>query len=273
HPERAYALKTLGNLGQVQFARCDLARPDSVKRVLAGADAVVNLVGAFAGKLDAIQGSGLGAIAGAALEAGASAFVQVSSLNADAGSQVAYARTKAEGEAAVLAAFPEATILRPSIIFGQYDGFVNRFAQLVAGLPVVPVFVPGAQLQPVFVDDVAEAVAITLADPETHGGKTYELAGPETVSMQAVMERIATACGRDPLLLPVCNLGAGLFAALPGTPLSTDQLHLLKAGSLATGSLPGLAELGITARPMELFLDRWLMRYREHGRFGVKRAA
>jgi uncharacterized protein YbjT (DUF2867 family) len=277
HPERAFALKPLGNLGQVQFARCDVTRPEHVAAALAGADGVVNLVGAFAGDLDALQGEGAGRIAAAARVAGAEAFVQVSAIGADAGSPVDYARTKGEGEAAVLAAFPTATIMRPSLLFGPDDKFVNMFAGLIAILPALPVFGPSAHLQPAFVDDAAEAVAAALADPGSHGGKIFEIAGPEVLTMLELHQRIAAAQGRERLFGELPDLVSGGFAALtgwlPGAPITSDQWALLKAGNVASGKLPGLKELGVTAHPLGLFLDRWMVRFRKHGRFGEKSQA
>lgn len=277
NPERAYSLKPLGNLGQVQFARCDVTRPEALAPVLIGADAVVNLVGAFTGNLDALQGKGAGRIAEAAGAAGSQAFVHVSALGADADSLTDYARTKAEGEEAVRAAFPNATILRPSILFGQDDNFVNRFAGLISSLPVLPVFGPDAKLQPVFVDDAAEAVAVAVADPAKHGGKIYEIAGPDVITMLGFNRRIAAAVERKPLFAELPDAVSSAFASLtgwlPGAPITQDQWQLLKAGNVASGKYPGLTALGIAPRPLELFLDRWLVRYRKHGRFTGKASA
>ena len=276
NPQKAYTIKPLGNLGQVQFARVDVTKPDSLAAVLAGSDAVVNLVGAFGGDLDALQGKGAGGIAAAAKAAGAQAFVHVSAIGADAASDVAYARTKAEGETAVLAAFPQATVVRPSLVFGPDDNFLMMFGQLIPRMPVMPVFAPEAKLQPVFVDDVAEAIANALADPEACGGKVYELAGPEVVTMLELNERIARAEGRAASFAAlsdgVSGLIAGLTGWLPGAPITRDQFKLLKAGSVASGDLPGLAELGVSPRPLALFLDRWMTQFRKHGRFGTKGA-
>jgi len=276
-PERAFSLKPLGNLGQVQFARCDVTKPASVAAVLAGADGVVNLVGAFAGGLDALQGKGAGGIAAAAKAAGAGAFIHVSAIGADSESDVAYARTKAEGEVAVLAAFPAATVLRPSVIFGPDDNFVNMFARLIAAVPVLPVFGSEAKFQPVFVDDAAAAVAEALADPARHGGKTFELAGPEVITMGDLNRRIAAAQGRATVLAELPDFASEAFATLtgwlPGAPLSRGQWKLLKAGNVASGALPGLKDLGIAPRPLALFLDRWMVQFRKHGRFGARSAA
>lgn len=271
NPQRAYALKPLGNLGQVQFARCNVSRPQTLGPVLVGADAVVNLVGAFSGALDAVQGNGAGNIAEAARVAGVQALVHVSALGGDADSSVDYARTKAEGEEAVRAAFPQATVLRPSILFGPDDNFVNRFAGLISALPVVPVFRPDARMQPVYVDDVAEAAAAALADSVVHGGKVYEVAGPEIITMLELNHRIAEAAGRKPYFAELPDALSSAFASLtgwlPGAPITQDQWQLLKAGNVASGDLPGLNALDIQARPLGLFLDRWLVRYRKQGRF------
>ena len=277
HPERAFRLKPLGGLGQTQFVAVDVLKPQTVAKALVGVDAVVNLVGAFAGDLDSLQGAGVARVAEAAKAAGAVAFVHVSALGADAASDVAYARTKAEGEAAVLGAFPAATILRPSILFGEDDKFLNMFGALMAKLPVLPVFGPEAKLQPVFVDDAAEAVANVLAAPAAHAGKTYELAGPEVVTMGELNRRIAKAADRSPVLAELPDAVSGLIAAatgwLPGAPITTDQWKLLVAGNVAGGVLPGIEALGVSPRPMGLFLDRWMTRYRKFGRFGVKAKA
>ena len=277
NPERAFKLKPLANLGQVQFARCDMTKPESLARVVAGADAVVNLVGAFDGDLDAVQGRGVGALAKLAKDAGTGAFVHVSAIGADAEGATAYAQSKAAGEAAVLAAFPKATILRPSVLFGPDDKFINMFAGLIAAAPVMPVFGPEAPFQPLFVDDAALAVTAALADPAAHGGKTYELGGPEVLTMLEINQRVAAAQGRSPLLLPLPDAVSAGFATLTGwlplAPLSRQQWLLLKAGNVVAPKAKGCKALGIAPRPLSLFLDRWMVRYRKHGRFGSKTSA
>lgn len=277
HPKRAFRIKPLGNLGQVQFAGVDLTRPETLGPVLAGADAVVNLVGAFDGDLGAVMGRGAGAVAAAAKAAGAGAMVHVSAIGADSEGVTAYARAKAEGEAAVLAAFPQATVLRPSVLFASDDKFINLFAGLIAALPVLPVFAPEAKFQPLFVDDLAAAIANALEAPATHGGKTYELGGPEAIAVADLNQRIAAAQGRSVLFAPLPDALSGAIATLtgwlPGAPLSRQQWLLLKAGNVVSGKLPGIADLGVSARPLDLFLDRWMVRYRKHGRFGAKAAA
>ncbi len=164
----------------------------------------------------------------------------------------------------MLSAFPTATVLRPSVVFAGDDNFLNMFARmmrLVAGLPVpnvMPVFVPEGLLQPVFAGDVALAVAAALGDPARHGGRTYELGGPEVLTMLDLNRRIAAAAGTGTRLLPLPDAVASVFAALPGTPISRDQIALLKAGSVVDDRALTLTDLGITARPLGLYLERWL---------------
>lgn len=272
HPERAFRLRPLGNLGQVQFVRCDVTRPETLASALVNADAVINLVGAFSGNLDALQGKGAGRVAAAAREAGAKAFVHVSAIGADAESRVDYARTKAEGEDAVRAAFREATILRPSLLFGPDDHLVMMFAGLIANFPVMPVFGPQAKLQPVFVDDAAQAAAEAIANSDKHGGKLFELGGPEVLTMLELNQRIAAAQCRKRLFVELPDAASGAIATLtgwlPGAPITSDQWQLLRAGSVASGKRPGFKALGIAPRPLDLFLDRWMVRFRKHGRFG-----
>ncbi|MGN6501186.1 MAG: sugar nucleotide-binding protein, partial [Tsuneonella sp.] len=203
----------------------------------------------------------------AATQAGAQAMVHVSAIGAAADSPSGYAHAKAAAEDAVRAAFPAATILRPSVLFGDDDKFVNVFAGLVSAFRVLPVFAPQAGLQPLYVDDAAEAVVAALADPRLHAGTTYEIAGPETITMLELNRRIAEAQRRKRSFIAVPDALSGVFAMLPGTPMNTDQWLLLKQGNAPSGALPGLRQLGITPRPLELFLDRWMTRYRRFGRF------
>lgn len=264
--ERAFAVRALAKLGQVQFTRGDVADHARLPALVQGADAVVNLVGAFAGNLDALQGKGLAALAQAAQAAGVRRLVHVSAVGADAASPVAYARTKAEGEAAIQSGFPIATIIRPSVLFGEDDRFINLFASLV-GFPVLPVFGPDARLAPLNVDDAAAAITAALARADTPG-KTYEIGGPEVLTMMEINRCVARAACRRPWLVPLPDSLSGFIAAIPGGPISRDQWRLLQAGNVPSGTLPGLADLGIVARPLGLFLDRWLVRYRRQGRFG-----
>jgi NADH dehydrogenase len=271
-PEKAWRLKPLAQLGQLQFTRCDATRPSSADTAVAGADAVVNLVATFGGDVHRSICDSAGNLAKATARDGCEAFVHVSAIGADADSPASYAQAKAGSEREVLAAFPFATIIRPSALFGEDDNFVQMFARLISVLPVLPVFGPRAELQPLSVDDAACAIANALADPAKHGGKTYEIAGPEAITMRALNERIAVAQNRKRGFIDVPDAASALFAALPGTPMNSDQWTLLKSGNRPSGSLPGLKELGVTPRPLGLFLDRWMIRYRQHGRFNEKLA-
>ncbi|WP_108789027.1 NAD-dependent epimerase/dehydratase family protein [Erythrobacter sp. Alg231-14] len=269
NPSSGFALKPLANLGQLQFAHCDITREDSLRAALHEATHVVNLVGAFDGDLTQLMGEAPGRMAAIAQENGAAAFVHMSAIGPDAESSAEYARAKALGEANVRAAFPGATILRPSIVFGKDDGFLNMFAGMIEMMPALPVFGPDAKLQLVYVDDVADAVTAALADPTLHGGKTFELGGPEELTMMQINERIAAAQGRNRRFIAIPDGLSGLFASLPGTPMSKDQWTLLKPGSTVSDDALTFADLGITPRPLGLFLDKWMTRYRKFGRFGL----
>lgn len=271
HPENAFRLKPLAELGQIQFARCDVEHRGSIEAAMQGADAAIYLVGTWGANQRALQADGAGLAARATADHGAGAFVYVSAIGADARSDSGYAATKGEGEDQVRQAFPTATIVRPSVMFGEDDRFVNMFAGLIAALPALPVFGAEASLQPLFVDDAADAIANALANPAKHGGKVFELAGPEVLTMDELHRRIAAAQGRDRGFVSVPDALSALFAALPGTPMNSDQWAMLKQGNVASGSLPGCEALGVQPRPLGLFLDRWMTRYRKQGRFGTRR--
>jgi NADH dehydrogenase len=192
----------------------------------------------------------------------------MSAIGADANGQAIYARSKGAGEAAVRAAFPNATILRPSTIFGREDQFINRFAGLIRMLPVVPVIGGETKFQPVFVGDVAKAVAAALQRP---GGETLELGGPEVLSMMQLNQWIAKATGREKLFLPVPDFAAKALAVgtgwLPGAPITADQFKML-ANDNIVGGTNGLEVLGILPTPIDAVAHDWLTLYRKHGRFG-----
>jgi NADH dehydrogenase len=269
NPQKGFDLKPLANLGQLQFMPCDITRESHVAAALEGARYVVNLVGAFEGDLGQLMGEAPGTIARIATENDARAMVHISAIGADASSPTAYGRAKAQGEARVFAAFPEATVLRPSIVFGKDDNFLNLFGGMIEMLPVLPVFGPDAKLQLVYADDVAEAVAVALEQPGQHGGHIYELGGPEQLTMMEIHQRIARAQGRKRRFIAVPDSLSATFAALPGTPMSRDQWTMLKGGNVVADGARTLADLGIEAKPLGLFLDKWMLRYRKHGRFGA----
>lgn len=264
----AVDVKPLGNLGQVSLCAADITKPATIANALIGADMAVNLVGSFA-DMDAIQHRGAANVAQAAAAAGLSALVHVSAIGADAESEAEYGRSKAAGEAAVRAAFPSATILRPSIVFGREDQFINRFAGLIRMLPAVPVIGAETKFQPVFVGDVARAVVEGL---RSAGGETYELGGPQTYSMAELNEWIARATGRQRWFVPVPGFAAKLLSMVPAGPISTDQLKMLGRDNVVTGT-DGLAAFGIVATPLDAVAHDWLTLYRKHGRFGGAAAA
>jgi NADH dehydrogenase len=260
-------IKPLGNLGQVQLMEADIRKPASVQRAVMDADAVVNLVGSFA-DMDAVQNIGAGIVAQAAADAGVGALVHISAIGADAQSDAEYGQSKAGGEAAVHAAFPAAVILRPSIVFGREDQFINRFAGLIRMLPVVPVIGAATKFQPVFAGDVAKAVAAALVHQD---GRVLELGGPEIFSMMELNRWIAKAIGRDPLFVEVPDIAAKMLAKgtgwMPGAPITDDQFKMLGRDNVVTGT-DGLAAYGIVPTPLDIIAADWLNIYRKHGRFG-----
>lgn len=269
----AVKVKPLGALGQSQFVAADIRKPESVTRAIHGSDIVINLVGILAGDFDAFHHQGASNVAKAASAAGVKALVHVSAIGADPESPSAYGRSKAAGEAAVKAAFPNATIIRPSIIFGPEDQFLNRFAEIISMAPVIPVVSGATKFQPVYVADVAHAIANAAQAPDLHGGKTYEVAGPQVMSLKDINAWIAKTIGRDRPLVDVPGPFASLLAMLPGGPLTRDQLAMLGRDNIAVSGAQGLAALGVSPTPLAAVADRWLVRYRRHGRFAGRAKA
>jgi len=291
YPGEAAYLQPMGDVGQIVPVRASVTHEASLRAAVAGADAVVNLVGILYEKgpwtFDAVHRGGAANVARAAAEAGVEALVHMSALGADANSHSAYAASKAAGEAAVRKAFPDAVILRPSVVFGPQDGFFNLFASLARFTPVLPVFgCPrpavrdgkldvygdgGVKFQPVYVGDVAEAIMKGLGD-RSCAGQTYELGGPGVYSFKDIMDMILRYTGRRRLLLPlpyfIASLEAGLLQLMPKPLLTTDQVELLKSDNVVSGDLPGLAELGIAPTGVEVIVPAYLERYRRGGRFG-----
>lgn len=268
-PRKAWFLQPLGGVGQVSTIAADLSRPETFARTVEGADAVVNLVGIFKGNLELVHVHGPGKLAAAAKAAGAGAFVHVSAIGSDPDSPSDYGRTKGLGEQAVRSAFPKATIIRPSTVFGPEDEFTNRFAAM-SRFPFLPVIAPGTKFQPVFVRDLGKAIAAAALDPRTHGGKTYELAGPETYSMRELNAAIAEMAGQSPELVDVPDFMASAISKLgflPGAPLSSDQWLMLQKDNVAGGAMPGFKAFGIAPTPLGSVARDWLSRYRKGGRF------
>ncbi len=275
-PRQAWYLRPLGGLGQMQFVAADLSRPDSVARAVEGVDDVVNLVGILSGDFDKVHRIGAHHVAQAAAAAKVRGLVHVSAIGADRASASAYARSKAAGEEAVEAAFPRATILRPSIVFGREDQFVNRFAAMVASAPVVPVLRAPAKFQPVYVGDLAKAVVAALADPERFAGHTYDLGGPDTVSMGALVRWIARTIERSPMIVDLPDGVGGMIASLgflPGAPITRDQWAMLQTDNVVAPGARTIAEFGVEPTPIGTVAPGWLVQYRKHGRFGRRDAA
>jgi uncharacterized protein YbjT (DUF2867 family) len=272
-PDEALFLKTSGDVGQVTPIAANIRDDRSVAAAVAGADAVINLVGILyqSGKqsFDAVQSKGAARLAAAAKAAGAARFIQISAVGADPSSASLYAKSKAAGEQAVKLAFPGATILRPSIVFGPEDDFFNRFARLAMMSPALPLIGGGStKFQPVYVGDVAAAVEKTLDDAST-AGKTYELGGPRIYTFRALMEMLLKEIGRCRLLLPLpfalASLKAAFLQLLPIPPLTVDQVRLLKRDNVVTANAPGLKELGIAPTTLESVLPGYLDQYRPLG--------
>ncbi len=276
HPERAYQVRALGNLGQVQFVAADVERDGAAARAAADCDALVNLIGHFGGNLERNTVGTAEAIAKAAAANGA-AMVHISAVGADQNAAAAYARAKGRAESAVRAACPSATILRPSTVFGRDDQFINRFAGLVAKAPVLPVIRGAAKFQPVFVGDVAAAVVVALSDQARHAGQTYTLGGPRVISMRGLHDWLAPAIGRPARFVDVPDEAAGLlikaFGWLPGAPITPDQWTMLQSDAVVPEGAPGFAELGIAPVALDAVAAGWLDRYRPIGRFSRKSTA
>ncbi len=271
-PRDAWFLKPLGGLGQVQFVAGDVTLRETIDRAVEGSDAVVNLVGVGKGDFHAVHAKGAQGVAQAASNTGATGFVQISSIGAGPQAPSELGRSKAAGERVVAEAFPGATILRPTILFGREDRLVNHFAALAASRSVVPVLRGKTRLQPVYAADVAQAVAVALYDPGAHGGRTYELGGPDVVSVSELARWIAREIGRDPAFVDVPDPFGALIAMgafLPGAPMPRDLWRLLRRDRLVSAEAGGLAALGIAPTPLAAVAPAWLVQYRRHGRFGA----
>ena len=293
-PDLAFHLQPLGRVGQINAVQANVRYPDSLAAALRGAEAAVNLVGILApwGKqtFDAVQAEGAGAIARAVAKAGIANFIHLSAIGADAGSASAYARTKARGEAAALAALPGARILRPSVVFGPEDQFFNRFATMARIMPVLPLIGGGkTRLQPVYVGDVAEAGARLLRGAGQDGA-TYELGGPAVRTMKELLDYVLATIHRRRLLAPLpfsvaAPLGSVaetvnrlLLGLLPREFVFTaDQVELLKRDNVVSAEAVAegrtLAGLGIMPESIEAIVPTYLYRFRKTGQYADRRLA
>jgi uncharacterized protein YbjT (DUF2867 family) len=281
NPVLAIEIQPLGDPGQIQFTRCDITNAQDVAAAVRGADAVVNLVGVLhdgGGKrgFKAVHVEAAKTIAEAAKAAGVERLVQISAIGADASSPSAYAQSKAEAETAVRAVYPDAVILRPSLVFGAGDGFLNRFAAMASQAPALPLIGGGeTRFQPVYVGDVAEAIARGVMQTAA-AGRTFELGGPAVYTFREVLELILRETGRSRPLLPVPfalarPLGSVLEVLRLGgltPPLTRDQVVMLEADNVVASGAATLADLGV-AHPtgMEAVAPSYLWRYRVGGQF------
>ena len=278
-PDLAGHLQPLGNLGQIQMVQANVRYPESLEAACRDSDTVINLVGLLANSgqqtFQACHVAGAEACAKAAQAAGARRFIQISAIGADLEAEANYARTKAEGERAVQAAFPGAVILRPSIIFGPEDGFFNRFAGMARISPILPLIGGGeTKFQPVFAGDVALAVA-AIVDGKGEPGQIYELGGPEVLSFKQLLKFVLETTHRSRLLVPVpfalAKLKAMFLQLLPYAPLTVDQVKLLEHDNVvseaATADNRTLEGLGITPEGIEAIVPTYLGRFRPRGQF------
>ena len=282
-PNEALFVKSYGAVGQVEPVLCNIRDDASVRTVMQGADAVVNCVGILnrSGKntFDAVQAAGAARIAGIASDLGVPRLVQISSIGADAGSKSAYSRTKGEGEAAVLASYPSAIILRPSIIFGPEDGFFNRFAAMSRLGPILPVIGANTRFQPVYVDDVAASAVLGVTGKAASG--IYELGGPEVATFRALMDKMLHIIQRRRLVLNVpffaaSTMGFG-FDMLQAVTLglfnngliTRDQVRNLRHDNVVASGARGFADLGLTPATMDSVLPEYLWRYRPSGQYAA----
>lgn len=284
HPQAAMFLKPLGQTGQIQLMAGDVTDERHMAAAFHGAQRGINLVGILAeggGRgFDGVHRAGAANVARAAAAVAATALVHVSAIGADAASPSAYGRSKAAGEAAVAAAFPGATVLRPSIVFGREDAFFNRFAAMARSAPALPVIEGDTRFQPVYVLDVARAAVAAVLDPGRYGGQTFELGGPEVLTFRALLQYILRTVRVERPLVEVPAFAARLLAragdALPFLPMTSDQLAMLARDNVVGAGVPGLEAFDIRPTPIEAVVPDYLERYRRSGRFnddGPKAAA
>lgn len=274
-PNSALHVKPLGNVGQIQVVQANLRNEASVRAAVRGSDAVVNLTGILfesgAQKFNAVHAKGAALVARACADFGVGKLIHMSAIGANEDSPSNYARSKAAGEKAVMAAFPEATIIRPSVIFGPMDHLFNRFAQ-VASLPFVPVFSGDTKFQPVYVGDVAEVIvkAVTTKDMQ---GEIYELGGADIYSLREMMQLAAKEAMQAPWFVDVPDFIAPFkvffLGMLPNPPITLDQLKMLKSDNVVDDDAKGLSDLGITPTLVEAILPAYLHHYRPKGQFAV----
>ncbi|MFK0300283.1 complex I NDUFA9 subunit family protein [Brevundimonas sp. NPDC090276] len=284
-PALAYELRMAGDVGQIQTLRCDITDKAAVAEAIKGADAVINLVGILfetgGRKFEALHVEGAVNVAEAAKTAGVQRLVHMSALGGDVNGKAAYARTKGAAEAAVRAAFPGAVVIRPSVIFGSDDAFLNKFAAMATFSPALPLIGGGVtKFQPVYVGDVAEAIARATVSPDAEG-KTFELGGPSIWTFEDILKFILRETKRErfliPLPFPIARM-IGSFAQIPAAiglkpALTRDQVLLLEGDNVVSPGAEGLAELGVEPTGLEAIAPSYLFRYRVGGQYAESPAA
>lgn len=284
-PALAQDLRILGDVGQIQPVRCDITNPADVAAALKGANAAVNLVGILfetPGRgFQKAHVAGSRNVAEACVAAGVDRLVQISAIGADTHAEGEYGRSKGEAEAAVRAIKPDAVILRPSIVFGNGDGFLNRFASMATMSPALPLIGGGVtKFQPVWVGDVAEAIARSVVRTDA-AGRTFELGGPEVWSFKQILEYILRETGRRRLLAPLPFFAASAIGSLAETTavlgiapvLTRDQVVMLKTDNVVAPDAEGLSALDIEATGLEAIAPSYLWRYRRGGQFAASPGA
>jgi uncharacterized protein YbjT (DUF2867 family) len=277
-PDLAGHLQPLGRVGQIHAVQANVRQRASVAAAVRGSDVVINLVGILfesgRQRFETVQGFGAESVALAAAAENAS-MIHVSAIGADEHSRSAYARSKAEGERLVLAASPEATIFRPSVVFGPNDDFFNRFAALARMAPALPLVGGGTtRFQPVYAGDVAEAIATAVAG-QAGAGKVYELGGPEVMTFKEILQYVLATIGRRRLLVPipfrVAKLEAFFFEFMPKPLLTRDQVELLRVDNVVSEAARSegrtLEGLGLVPRSIEAIVPSYLWRFRKTGEF------
>jgi NADH dehydrogenase len=271
-PRQAYFIQPLAQVGQFGFVQADLGNRASVDRAVEGATAIVNLAGVFGKAMQRVHVEGARHVAEAAKKAGAGALVHISAIASDPNSQSSYGRTKGEGEAAVRKAYPKATLIRPSLVFGPEDELTNRFAAM-ARLPVLPVLAARRNFQPVYVRDLAKAIGKAALQPGLHGGKTYEIGGPQGMSMVELHRTILEITGQTPEVIELPDIAGNLLSwlgFLPGAPLTRDQWMMLQRDNVPAKGARGLDAFGIRPTPLAAVGEEWLGRF-SGNRFSGKR--
>jgi uncharacterized protein YbjT (DUF2867 family) len=274
-PNLANYLKPAGRVGQIQLLKANALNLDAVAAAMKGTDIAINLIGVLAESgsqsFHALHVGAAKTIAEAAAAHKVARLLHVSALGASRDAPARYFQTKAEGEAAVRTAYPEATIFRPSLVFGPEDDFFNRFAALARMMPALPLIGGGhTRFQPVYVGDLADAAACVLANPDT-AGKTYELGGPEVMDFRQVLELVLKEIHRKRLLIPVpfglARVKAAFLGLLPKPLLTVDQVRMLMTDTVVSEDALTLRDLGIVPTAAEAIVPSYLWRFRKEGEF------